>query len=67
MAVETSEITFARFGPYKVNRAIVLSIQWNKIPWYKRLGAVLALPYQLMRFLITGNADFLMVKNVEMN
>ena len=61
---EPAPITFSNIGPFHFNRMIVISIQWSKVTWWKRWLAVAALPYQLLRFLFTGNADILQVRNV---
>jgi len=62
--IEPESITFSNVGPSHINRMIVISIQWSAVPWRKRWLAVAALPYQFLRFLFTGNADILQVKNV---
>jgi len=67
MAVEIEEVdptTQSTFDPTHFTRMMVFSVRWSRVPWHKRLFAVAALPYQFLRFLFTGNADFLMVKNV---
>jgi len=65
-AEETKEFEI-NFGSYRVKRLIVLSVQWQNIPWWKRLGAAVALPYQIIRFVVVGKGDFIMVKNVDVH
>ena len=59
MAIDITETDRA------TNKMAVISIDWKKVPWYKRLLSVAELPVQLARFLITGRADILCVRNVE--
>jgi len=44
---------------YSPSCSIVISINWKNVPWWKRLLAVAALPYQLVRLVCIGKADFL--------
>ena len=59
MAIDITETDRA------TNKMAVISIDWKKVPWYKRLLSVAELPMQLARFLFTGRADILCVRNVK--
>ena len=63
MALNTEEFSM-KIAPHHWDKAVVISINWSKVIWYKRWAALFALPYQCLRFMFIGKADFLKIKNI---
>lgn len=63
---ETSGQTFefTKTGVYEIHQMMVIQVRWGNVPWWKRLQSVAELPIQLVRFLVTGDADIMCVRNV---
>lgn len=61
----------AEYKPTDFDASIVwptqamISIDATYAPWWKRLGAVLALPWHLIRFVVAGRVAFMVTKGAD--
>lgn len=55
---------FIKGEVFEVHQMMAIRIRWADVPWWKRMQAVAELPFQVVRLVVTGNADILCVRNV---